>query len=384
MLPEDALDDCLNDIRAGRRTVVECAAQFPELEAELRAALRLSDLRALTLRPEAERQAEAAWRRALASRPRRSPGLRRWAIAGLITLLTLFGLSTSALAAASAAVPGDALYRVKRAAETVQLNLTPASDRAALLNALAGRRRAELTALLARSETDPSALASLMTDMSTTAAAAIAAIEQAPAAGQSAILQAIIQEIDAQRGALQDVQFEAPPETQAEIRSALSTAAYIQHQALDRLGTMDPAAQATLVPSLLPTPLATLAVDTPPTAAAVPPASVPPGQAKKTTPSPATSNLPEAPAPTRSVVIPAHTPPGQDPSTGHTPSAPNLPTQAQPNAGNGQCQGNNPNCVTPPQDAPTVTPVSVTPVPSEPASPTPCPTNPGGQPKCRP
>lgn len=382
MTPEDALEYCLKEINGGRKTVAECVALFPELDAELRAVQALRNLRSLTLRPEAERQVETRLRQAMQARSRRPNLVLRWAVASLMTLLVLFGAGAGTISAASVAAPGDALYSVKRAVETVQLSLTPASDRAAFLNSLAHKRLEELSLLVERGGADSSTLVALMDDLAATSEAAIAAVEQAPAARQSEIIQAIIQETNQQQAVLQEVKSSASPQAQVGIQDALSTLAHTQSQALERLGTIDPAARATLVPSLQPT--------ASPTATPVNNAQAPPGQAKAPAERPASSGPPQSPPePAPSSVAPTHTPPGQ---AANTPSAPIAPTDVSHGPGastsnndSGVCNGNNPRCVTSSENTPLPTvSATTTPVSGEVSSPTACPTNPAGHPKCKP
>jgi hypothetical protein len=136
MTPEDALEHCLEEIEAGRKTIAECAAQhpdMPDLEAQLKAAQALRAWPTLKARPEASRRIEARLRQQAQSqqaapRVKRPVAALRWAVALIFVALLL--VSAGAAAASGNSLPGDTLYPVKRTTESVQLFFTPPSGRA--------------------------------------------------------------------------------------------------------------------------------------------------------------------------------------------------------------------------------------------------------------
>lgn len=157
-----ALDDCLRAMEAGY--ALEAAlARHPQLADELRPLL----MAAQTARPltpiRVPRQSEDASRvrylaraRALRSAPR--PGqafLSSLTFAARLALIVLivFIAGLGVVTASAQALPGDALYGLKRAVEQVQLNVAPADARAALEQAIEERRVQETRAVLAQGRT---------------------------------------------------------------------------------------------------------------------------------------------------------------------------------------------------------------------------------------
>jgi hypothetical protein len=123
VLLEDILDDCITAIQKRGKTVADCLARYPAQCEELEPLLRL------TVRLQAARTLHAP------------PEFRR------VAAMLLVGGGT--VYASTDALPGDALYPVKRAVEAVQLamSLNDASD-AMLHLAFAARRLDEAAALL--------------------------------------------------------------------------------------------------------------------------------------------------------------------------------------------------------------------------------------------
>jgi len=202
MKPDDVLQDCLEQVAAGRRTAAECAREFPdlpELEGQLQTAALLRSWHAATVRPESDRAIEARLRRhVLALKPRpRFLSMPRWQVSVLrwATSVTLVVVALSAgadaVAASSGSIPGQLLYPVKRASETVQAVLTPSAARATLHSTLAQRRLSEILSLYARGVDDPAALADLRTDLSIEMREAVRGIEHAPAQDQAEILRGL-------------------------------------------------------------------------------------------------------------------------------------------------------------------------------------------------
>ena len=224
MKPEDVLQHCLEDIAAGRSTAAECAREFSgltELEGQLAAAATLRAWQAPTLRPEADRLAEARPRRhahALALRPRprflRMPrwqaSVLRWATSVTLVVVAL-SAGADAVSASSASLPGQLLYPVKRASESVQAVLTPAAGRATLHSTLAQRRLSEILSLYARGVDDPAALADLSTDLSIEMREAVRGIEHAPVQEQAEILSGLAGLIEQQQDVLSVVRASPAP-----------------------------------------------------------------------------------------------------------------------------------------------------------------------------
>jgi|GEM_PF-6050881 hypothetical protein len=139
-VPSDVILACLDDIRAGRRTLDECVAQHPEAAAELRElagvamAIRIDDAPAMdeaarlrgraqllaTITSNGHRPAEnrAVLARALAWRP-------RW-LAALGAGLSALAAGGAVAYAAQGAPPDSPLYPIRQAVEVVAQAVRPA------------------------------------------------------------------------------------------------------------------------------------------------------------------------------------------------------------------------------------------------------------------
>jgi hypothetical protein len=155
----DALEVCRAAIATGV-TLESALGLYPELAGDLRPALEawqaMVALQDATPIPTARLQrsrtrllAKASQLRGVPARPAfRFPGLPRMAFAALAVLGAVM-LGWGGLATASAqAIPGDPLYRLKRANEDLQLKLTAGERRTKLKDEFAGRRSSELMNLL--------------------------------------------------------------------------------------------------------------------------------------------------------------------------------------------------------------------------------------------
>jgi len=148
---ELVLDEALQMMAAGASRD-ECLARFPEQAAELAPLLAAAEVACAGLHADdpipAPDLARGRRRFLLATRPaRRSPfEFLRLATALALTFVLVF---VGVAAASASALPGDALYPVKRGLESAQLALTlnPAA-RATLQAELSARRRAETQAVI--------------------------------------------------------------------------------------------------------------------------------------------------------------------------------------------------------------------------------------------
>ena len=159
----DRLYDALEVCRAAMATGVEMEAAlglYPDLAGELRPALEawqamvaLQDAAPIpTARLQRSRTRLLAKAAQLRARPARPaflfPGVPRTALAALAVLVAVL-LGWGGLTTASAqSIPGDPLYRLKRANEDMQLRLTASDRRAELKDEFAERRSSELMNLL--------------------------------------------------------------------------------------------------------------------------------------------------------------------------------------------------------------------------------------------
>lgn len=169
--PEDALEESLALLASGA-TVADCVAAFPGNAAQLRPSLDIASALQTMAEPAPqraaaqianERAAFLASARTQARQPRKTGGLAAalvglsalfrqpaWRAVAVVLLLlvTFFGVGGAALTLAAGALPGDALYPVKLAAEQVRVTVTrDESQRAQLLAVFEQRRRQEAVAV---------------------------------------------------------------------------------------------------------------------------------------------------------------------------------------------------------------------------------------------
>ena len=271
MKTEDILEYCLKEIEAGRKTPAECVGLFPHvpgLEAQLRAAAALRRLEVLAPHPEASRQIEARLRQKLRARKPttvRGPiSTLRWAMPLALITSLLFGM-VGTVAASSDSAPGNALYPVKRASETVQVILTPDSEQASLHATLAQRRLDEIIALSQVGTVD----LNLLTDLTTETETALNSVENAPTDEQGKVLSAMILLTERQQAVLTTVKASAPPQAQAGLDRALAASSHDHGVAQSHLAKAGPDAASTVEAHST---------------------QIPPGQEKKTETAPASQN----------------------------------------------------------------------------------------------
>ena len=159
------LDECLGYIWAGQSTVDECLRQFPDDAERLALILTLAAEVRDRLAPSKPRPSfvVACRRRVLLDvshrlykstlpRARAKPAWRwkpAYAFISLMLAIGMLATSTGVVHAANAALPGDALYGLKRGIERARLAVTwSAAGDLRLLAEFADMRLAELEALL--------------------------------------------------------------------------------------------------------------------------------------------------------------------------------------------------------------------------------------------
>jgi hypothetical protein len=327
----DALEFCLKEVEAGRKTEADCAALFPDipdLPGQLRVARRLRAWPAPEFSPQARRRIEAGLRRAWQARPPVAGprfGLAAWALP-ILLVATLMSASAGIASAASSSWPGEPLYPLKRASETVQANLTPASGRASLYISFAARRLDEISVLVSHNRVQAELLSPSLLDLKLDTEAAVLAVPSSPLDQQAEILGRIIREASRQQTVLQAVLPRVPAQAQAALKQTLQASIAGQAVAEDDLrqiqapgeGGQTATTTATVVSASLP-PGQT---DVPPGQTNVPPGQtdvlpgqtqVPPGQ---TIVPPGQTHIPpgQTQVPPGQTIVPpgqTHIPPGQ-------------------------------------------------------------------------
>ena len=318
----DVLNKCLEAIHSNRATIEECLRQYPEyfeLGMLLQAALAVQESPKVTLSAASKSELRQRMLAHFDAQPVRKPersqnfkwfqnfNLRLWfrpAFATLATFIVIFAGGGSLLHAASQALPGDALYGLKRASEQVQLSLADDQSRVAALDQIANTRLDELAVLASRNDAVP---ASVLNDIS---ASITDALNVEPNAAKRSSL------LDKTANVMQ----------QAATDGAISVAAETKFLAAVNSGT--PAkAMSTVTPTatLTATPTATFTVTPTPTESP---------DAPEITPSPEFTDAPVGqdnsvlPKPTKPYVVPIH------------PTHPPTPIHPTSSADNGNGNGN--------------------------------------------
>jgi hypothetical protein len=412
---DDLLQQCLEDVAAGRKTPEQCATQYPQeddLLGQLVTAQAFMHLAppqlsaAAVRRHQSQLRAAVSAQRVQARRPLLGFAFPRWAVAAVLVVAVLAsGLGT--VSASASSLPGQALYPVKRAAEAVQTSLVPAARQAGWHASLADRRTDELVALAERPQADASLLPVTAAEVGAETAVALAHVALAPAGEQAELLAQLLAQIDRQQAILAQVHDQVPAQAQASIDQAMAVSAAHHDAALQQLEQVNHE-PGTPLASSTPTRTAQAANTTLPpgqakktaTATSVAATNLPPGQAKKTATAAVggTTDLP--PGQARKTATPTQgLPPGHANQTataaaqgtaGPTATPPgnaNNPTpQPTPN-----CSANNPNspqyCTPTPApvgsvDSTTLTEAATSIPPIDNPPPTACPLNPAGNPVC--
>jgi hypothetical protein len=377
---ESILQQCLEDMAAGRKTPAQCAADNPEvagLREQLEAAQWLRAWAPPTMAPAAARRHQAQLRAALAPRRPRAMGVPRWAFAALVIVALLAG-GAGTVGAAGNSLPGQALYAVKRATEALQTVLTPPAKRAAWHATLAEERTTELQSLIEPAAGNATLVGELAAEIGRQTEAALLNVQRAPREEQANLLRLILAQLDRQQTAFSQAQAALP--SQAALAQAVDVTRAQHDAALDQLATLAPApaddatATATHTPTnptptstaITPTATATRTATATTTATSLPAATTtPPGNSGGQTPN-CRANSPNSPQ---------YCTPTAGAPAGATTTAPGNSGDQTPN-----CHANNPN--SPQYCTPTPGPSGgENPPPGDPP-PTPCPLNPGGQPVC--
>ena len=357
---ERVLDECVTALHEGEETPAGCLARYPaqrdKLEPLLRVAAHLQAAGTLQARPAFRRAAPSRLReRIAAGRPdsrweqaRTHPLRRRWATAVALALAAWLVIGAILVPASAAALPGEPLYRVKRAVEAVQLAVTW-SDRgdAALHLAFAERRLGEMDALAGQGR--PAAVAQAATRYRESLTAVETLLGRLDRKRDAWLIEAVLVAADADAARLSALAETAPQEARPSVVQALGASQAVWERAREVLEqdtqgqkpTPAPAVTepppATRLPSPTPrveqAPSAETATAGTPTPAATPTRTSPTRTAQPTPPPPTRATATENPAsdvrppsPTPNVVPVATATASPDPADRATPQ--NIPTPA--------------------------------------------------------
>jgi hypothetical protein len=337
------LDECLDDVLRGRRTIADCLAAYPDYAADLRPALQIGLLTARLKSPAMPAEHVDALEAKLRAGVRpaavveRVPvfaSFSRLAAVLAIAFLLAFGSGAGLVAASAHTVPGDTLYGIKRLWEAIILLFSPLTGQYDdLLLHMAETRLDEVERLANAGQLSPDALAWLYEATARAARAAdaetapkvlaflkksqreLARIQPPPDAGP--VFQDVLRLLDTSDGKLHPPPGDLPPSRSGE---PLPT-------------DTPPTPTATLTPTV--TPAATLSPTW--TQTATPTATATHTVTPSTTPSPTASDTPTiTPSPTLTPsVTPSLTPSWTPLSPPTLPPYVYAPTATPPSGGSG-------------------------------------------------
>ncbi len=256
---ETILNQCLDDIAAGRATIDACVKRYSQFADELTPPLDIAaQTRALPSAPAVAPEARRAMRQKILDRasqlntrsafqqPGRAKrlhvGRRLPALVILVSMVVIVASTTVALAASS--VPGDTLYPIKRATEQVTLSLTPMQRRAAFHVQLGDRRLQEFAILDARG----SIHVELLDEASHATQLALDELAVLPMDQQGSVLQSIVQVSEKHVRLASDAAAAAPADLRPSLEAAAAPAALQRTWALGLLTNIRSSAPATRVP----------------------------------------------------------------------------------------------------------------------------------------
>jgi len=155
------LDECIDRLLQGE-SLEHCLQRYPEQAAQLEPLLRVAQAAhdtssAVEPRPDFRAQARYQMRALLHERKQKSETKRlpvlgwlpRWATAVIISVFVLLAAGGGTVMASSNSLPGDTLYPVKLATESVQFTFAFSEEGTANLHAKFAERRAEEMARVA-------------------------------------------------------------------------------------------------------------------------------------------------------------------------------------------------------------------------------------------
>jgi hypothetical protein len=161
---DNILNECLEKLITGQETVEQCLQRYPQYAAELEPLLRTATMvnKAVDVKPSAEFRAKARYemrlKMAQSKAPVRTPAraaryVPRWAIA-VGTAMLVFVLGGGSVLASTGVMPGNVLYGVKLAKETVQVKLAGSTEKKTeLYVTMAATRVAEMTWMAGNNKT---------------------------------------------------------------------------------------------------------------------------------------------------------------------------------------------------------------------------------------
>lgn len=236
----EVLDACVEDILAGRATVDDCLAQYPDLRSELEPLLRVVtwiNPLALSPDPALKLAARARFIEALYAEPE-VRGIRGWVVAfldqaasfrfglpGNVSLVVALALVTSsgAVYAAEQALPGAPLYGVKLAVEQVRLAAAVDDESKVQVELdIASRRLAEVERALQLG--DQNAVQAAATRYSATVQDTEARIERLAERSDPQLTEKLEANLDRHQRVLATAVAQAPPSAKQPLEEARSNA----------------------------------------------------------------------------------------------------------------------------------------------------------------
>ncbi len=237
-------DDVLDQFAAGRMTIPEILARYPEQAEELGPLLRAAGRARALPWPVLARQTYIRIQRKMlshAQQSKRRPALRRmlesacrtprWATGALSLILALTVLGTG-MAAAAGSLPGEPLYTAKDAFERAEVLIAPSGSQPGTYLSLAQRRLQEIETLSALGITDglaPRTLAE-QTELAIHSANAL------PRGQRAKALNEIARFLEQEQVVLRGLKYEAPEAQRGSLTWALEAAETSYRQIIQELG----------------------------------------------------------------------------------------------------------------------------------------------------
>jgi len=257
MKKEDILANCIDEIRAGKRTLEDCLARYPHLGDELRPLLKIAlGIQAEEVTPSPEFIQRARKRLLEAMQPSVAPverrgmdifgwlkplALARRTIVAVIIVALLAGGGTTAYAA-QGSLPDDTLYPVKMATEKARLVLTPSdAGKAGLHIAFAERRVQEMVEMGRRGEAGEMTRLTVALDYHLEQAQGLVEVISVQGGDIYALKLRLEQSATQQLGVLEDALAEVPEQTKPMMVQALETSGEEYGTAIEAVASTAPA-----------------------------------------------------------------------------------------------------------------------------------------------
>lgn len=231
--PDSVLEQCLSQLAAGKASLADCLARYPDQAGDLGSLLLAAEAMWAIPKPMLSSDGKARIEKqlldavgaqprphlAVLRRPRSCPRLR-WATIALGAMLMLILVMAVLVDTVGETLPGSALHSLKLAAEDTVLLVAPGREQPKLHLRFAHRRLVEVENLTVRGSVDLSAVDA----MSQQTEAVLAAVEGLPPAKAVPLVDDLIILIRRQERTLSDLLDGTPTASQERVAAALQVA----------------------------------------------------------------------------------------------------------------------------------------------------------------